>query len=274
MPPGHAVYGVNLLGLVVEPTGPPAPEAWPRWTIDQIVGPADDSPGMSIWEAHARIGIPGTGELRLRRLERRITLHTGERWSDGALLHPGLSPAAAIIARWMGRSSWHAAAVVIDGSAWGILAERGGGKSTTAALLAGRGCALLTDDLLVVEHGTCFAGPGAVDLREDAAKRLGGVALGQLGTRRRWRKPLPVSMLEAHLTGWIALEWSSGPSEIVTLDVGDRLQILSRHAGLPPSGEHLLELAARPMLRWRRSRSPTGGLPSVHGLLGSLPGVK
>ncbi len=266
----HAVYGLRVSGLDVEPAGPRPPESWPHWTIAQVVGPAEDGPGMTIWEAEARIGIPGTGELRLDRSRQRITLFTETQWSGEALLHPGLSPAAAVVAHWMGRSSLHASAVVLDGRAWGLLAERGGGKSTLAALLAARGCPLLTDDLLVVEQETCFGGPGAVDLRADAAERLGGRALGRLGSRERWRKPLPIGALEAPLAGWIELRWSDGPPEVTRLDVGERLLGLSRHAGLPVSGEHLLALADRPMLRLRRPQSTATWSAGVDRLLEAL----
>ncbi len=270
----HAVYGLRVSGLDVAGLGHRAPESWPHWTIGQVVGPADDAPGMSIWEAQARIGIPGTGELRLDRSRQRITLRTQTRWSGEALLHPGLSPAAAVIAHWMGRSSMHASAVVLDGRAWGIVAERGGGKSTTAALLAARGCPLLTDDLLVVEQQTCFAGPGAVDLRADAAERLGGRALGRLGSRQRWRKPLPIGGFEVPLAGWIELRWSDVLTEVTRVEVADRLLVLSRHAGLPVAGEHLLALADRPMLRLGRPQSAAVWSAGVDRLLEAMSGSR
>lgn len=248
-------YGLRVSGLDLEGSGREAPESWPEWSLSQIVGPADDRPGLDVWPAEARIGLPGIGEMWLDRQERSITLRANAHWSGEALLHPVLAPAAAVIAHWMRRSSLHAAAVVVDGGAWGLLAERGGGKSTTAALFADRGCGLLTDDLLVAEGETCFAGPAAVDLRAEAAAQLGGRPLGRLGNRERWRKPLPVGALEAPLSGWIELRWSDGPAAVACADVSDRLQILSHHAGLPLSGENLLALADRPMLRFTRPHS-------------------
>ena len=252
----YGAYGLRIAGLDVVPDGRRAPDAWPLWTMTQTTGAGDETPGMSIWDSTARIGVPGAGEFRLDRERRLIALHATTGWSGEALLHPGLSPAAAVIARWMGRSSLHAAAVVVDGLAWGLLGTRGGGKSTTAALLADLGCPLLTDDLLVVKGETCFAGPATVDLRADAAAHLGGRALGKLGSRERWRKSLPPSPLEAPLAGWVALEWSDGAVEVRPIDVGERIEVLGRHAALPIGGEHLLQLADRPMVRFARPHAP------------------
>jgi hypothetical protein len=162
----------------------------------------------------------------------------------------------------------HASAVVIGGRVWALLADRDGGKSTTAALLADRGCALFTDDLLILDGLECFAGPASVDLRAEAAGRLGGASLGVVGNRERWRKAFPVGVLQAPLGGWIELAWSD---ELVSVDpieaVADRLALLDRHKSLPMNGEQILDLATVPMFRWSRPRSLGAAGEAVDALI-------
>lgn len=269
--PTVAAYGLRIAGL--ESAGEasrPAPESWPDWKVSQVVDRTDDRPGMSIWDATARIGIPGTGAWHIERGQRRIELRTRAPWSEEALLHPGLSPAAAVVAHWMNRSVVHAAAVVRDGRAWGIMGNRGSGKSTTAALLAELGFQLLTDDLLVVAGETGFAGPGAVDLRTDAARHLGGRPLGRLGGRERWRKAFPLGPLEAPVEGWVVLEPTGGAQRCDALPPAERLAVLSRHCSLPQYGRQLLLLADRPMLRFDLGSRRAGALAQVGGLAAAI----
>ncbi len=253
----YGVYGVAVQGVGVEAGGRPAPPpSWEAWTVSQHTGPADDGEGMEVTGRRARIGMPGAGELRLDRAARTVVFALRRPVSAEAILHPGLVPAAAVIAWWMDRVPVHAAAVVLEGRAWGLLADREGGKSTTAALLSDGAPELLTDDLLVVEGERCFAGPGSVDLRPAAAARLGGIPLGRIGQRERFRKPFAGPRLEAPLAGWVELAWSGGgPPAVVPVPVGERIAALARHASLPLTGEQLLDLAAAPMLRFTRPRS-------------------
>ena len=246
-----AAYGVGFVGLG-GPGAPEPPPSWPRWTVVQAVGPAGDAPGLDVWDDHARIGMPGVGEFRLDRAARRIELRVGEPWTPEAVLHPGLAPAAAVVAHWMGRATVHAAAVVIDGRVWGLLGEKGAGKSTIAAHLVGLGCALLTDDLLVADRMEGFAGPGAVDLRADVGLELGGHALGVVGNRERWRAALPIGTLSAPLGGWIQLAWTEEATTCEPVDAPGRLAALDHNTMLPPEGAQLLAMADLPMLRFAR----------------------
>ena len=253
----RGAYGVGIDGL-----GPlqahelAAPEDWPRWTVRQEVGEDETAEGLTVWLDKALIEMSGAGVIRLDRLKRSIVFRTRMPLPPDAVLHPGLVPAAAVIAMWMFRVSVHASAVVVDGRVWGLLADREGGKSTTAAMLADRGCPLFADDMLVVEGAACFAGPASVDLREESAEVLGGRRLGRVGTRERWRKGLTVPFATAPLAGWIHLAWSADDSTSVTeLGVGERIAVLEPQLSLPVEGEQLLDLAVKRMLRFTRPKS-------------------
>lgn len=263
----QAIYGIAVRGLGGG-GGPVAPPDWPRWEVGHRVGTPSGREGMSVWDDRAWIGIGAGGEFHLDRAARRVEFVAPEPWSPEALLHPGFAPAAAVIAHWMGRAALHCAAVVIDGRAWALLGERGSGKSTTAAHLARLGCDVLTDDLLVVDGETCFAGPRAIDLREDAAAVLGGRELGRLGNRERWRVALAGDVLSAPLGGWVDLCWGEAAAWQAA-GIAERLAALDRAVGLPLEGERSLQLADRPMFRMRRERTGEACL-SARSMLDAL----
>jgi hypothetical protein len=86
--------------------------------------------------------------------------------------------------------------------------DREAGKSSTLAWLALRDHAVLTDDVLVLDGEAAFAGPRAIDLREETAERFGiGAALGVVGSRERWRVGLPQLPARVPFRGWIFLSW-------------------------------------------------------------------
>lgn len=270
---GYAAYGMRLHGLAaVDGRGrPAAPSDWESWTVRERVGAVDDAPGMTVDARHARIGMPGAGELLIDRDARTITFVTRKPVPPEAIVHPGLVPAAAVVAWWRGHVPVHAAGVVVGQHVWGLLADREGGKSTTAALLADRGFALFADDMLVVDGTCCFAGPASVDLRPEAAQRLGGRSLGVVGQRERWRKPYPTTAIEAPLAGWVELLWSDDhATRVVECEVGDRIGVLGHHASLPLSGDQLLDLALAPMLRFARPRSLEAAEASAEALAAAL----
>lgn len=237
-----AAYGLRL-------DGADGPSHWPRWTMRTQIAVADDRDGLSVWPDRARIGLPGLGELRIDRRHRTIVAATAVELSTEAVMHPGLAPVAAVNAHWEGWPALHAAAVTVEGAAWGLFAQSGGGKSTTAALLSASGCAFLTDDMLVAMNGRAAAGPPSVDLRPDAAERLGGERLGH---RNRSRRPLERPRLEDPLVGFVCLEW--GPASARRLTGAQRLDVLRDASVLPIPGEELLALAALPMIAVQRPR--------------------
>jgi hypothetical protein len=189
------------------------------------------------------------------------------------LVLPLLAPVAAVMSYWLGRECFHAGAFVARGSAWGIIGERGSGKSTTVAELALAGVPVVGDDLLVVRDWTVYAGTRAVDLRRDAAARLGvGESLGVVGARGRWRLALTATKAELALAGWIFLAWGD-QVEATPLPGAERLVRL--HAGrginLPPRDPaRLLELASLPGWELRRPKALRSADDAPHRLLDTV----
>lgn len=270
---GYAAYGFRLLGLratdAADRAAPPA--SWETWTVAEEVGEADDAPGLLVTGDSARVGMPGAGELRVDRVGRTMTFATRQRLRPEAVLHPGLVPAASIAAWWAGRVPVHASAVLVGDRVWGLLADREGGKSTTAALLAEQGCGLFADDMLIVDGARCFAGPGSVDLRAEPARHLGGRSLGVVGQRERWRKPYATSRVEARLAGWVQLTWSDDDAmAVVECEIAERIAAIGRHATMPMSGDQLLDLALAPMLRISRPHEIASAAVAADTLLAAL----
>jgi hypothetical protein len=171
------------------------------------------------------------------------------------IVHPYLAPAAAVIGRWLGRESVHAGAVAVDGRALGVVGTREAGKSSTLAWLALSGSTVLCDDLLVIEHARALSGPRSIDLREDAAARLGaGEPIGLTGARERWRLTLSPAPPDPELVGFVFLAWGDRV-EVRSLGAAERLARLAPQRGLrlePTRPEAILELASRPA--WEISR--------------------
>jgi hypothetical protein len=78
-----------------------------------------------------------------------------------------LGPVLGFVLRLRGRTCLHASAVAVGGRALALVGPVGAGKSTTAAALAGRGCAVLADDVLPLEFrgDTALAHPAYPRLR-------------------------------------------------------------------------------------------------------------
>ena len=250
-------YGFRISGverarsLLVE-----APPHWP--TLELRHAPPDrKAPDMD------RIG-PERAELVLQHgwveVDRRrgvVMFRLAERPRDGDLVHPYLAPAAAIAARWTGRDSFHAGAVVLGGGAWAIVGDKENGKSTTLAWLALNGHAVLSDDLVVVDGDGALAGPRCIDLREESAVRLGvGEPLGVVGLRERWRLPLDVVPERVPLRGFITLAWDRrlaleplrGAERLLALLPGRTVRLV------PTRPEEMVDLSSLPVWQLRRPR--------------------
>ena len=121
------------------------------------------------------------------------------------------------------RSSWTAA--------WGLVADRGVGKSSTLARLALDGIPIVADDLLVIDEIVALAGPRAIDLRDEPARRLGvGEPLGIVGTRSRWRFRVHAVPPSVPVRGWVFLEWGEGEAPSVeSVSARERLERLERN---------------------------------------------
>lgn len=234
----------------------PARSSWPGLEIKRRLG--DATPDQEwLTDSNALLRLQTGGEIRLDREPARATYVVPRRLGAAELVHPFLVPAAAVMAYWLRRECFHAGAFVAGGRAWGVIGDRGSGKSTAMAELALAGMPILGDDLLVVRGRTAFAGPRAVDLRGDVAKRLGiGESLGVVGSRERWRLSLPAAETEVPLGGWIFLAWSDHV-ELVHVPPSERVVRLHRGRGinLPPrSPDAMLDLASLPAWELRRPK--------------------
>jgi hypothetical protein len=249
----------------------PAPREWPLLELVRREADWPPRPRETEDEAdrrHARvtlrddaavIRLVGGGRIRLEREPPRATFRVQAPLVDEELLHPHLGGVAAIFAHWAGRNAFHAGGIVVDGRAWGVLGDRRSGKSSLLATVASAGHGIVCDDVLVVDGHEVFAGPRFIDLREDAAKELGGgEPLGVVGARKRWRVPLAAIPAAVPLAGWVVLAWSEDPEiTIETVEPNRRLQLLgsSLTLGAPPlDATTLLTLAALPMLELARPR--------------------
>lgn len=254
-------YGLRFSGALA-PAGraglqtvPPACR-WPvvnlRWRRPE--GPA---PLQRIDDHVALIRLIGGGHLELERQERRACFCTEERPDGAVLAHPGLAPVGAIFAHWLGRSGFHAGAVIVDGGAWAVVGAKGSGKSTTLAWLAAAGYPVVTDDVLVIEAGMAFAGPRSVDLRPESARRLEGMPpLVLVRQGERHRLVLERVTAEVPFRGWVLLEEGEG-IDAISVAPGERVRRVARHSVVrlaPRQPEAILELARLPMWRLRRPR--------------------
>jgi hypothetical protein len=251
-------YGFALRGLGRSPRGLlKVPQSWPELRVSRRTDPVADGAQM-LSDDRARLVFEAGGVVDLQREPARAVFRTPRRLADEELLHPFLGGPAAVVARWLGRESFHAGAFVSGGAAWGLVGERESGKSSVLAQLALEGYEVLVDDVLVVDETIAFAGPRSIDLRGESAARLGaGEALGVVGARERWRLRLGPAPAELPLGGWVYLAWGDR-TEARPLRGAQRLQELGRHRALrvpPARPELLLELAALPTWELRRPRS-------------------
>jgi hypothetical protein len=173
---------------------------------------------------------------------------------DDEIVHPLLAPAAMFFAAWLGHAAFHGGAFIHQGRAFGILAERFGGKSTTLARLASRGIPILVDDALVIDkNGMALAGPRCIDLRPEAISNH-SVELVRGGDKHRLRLP-PIEAAYP-LGGVFVLRWLDEFS-ITALPPSERLVTLAKHCR-PEVGRTaaLLDLSQLPVWRLQRLRDP------------------
>jgi hypothetical protein len=208
-------------------------------------------------EQSARLTVRTGGSVLIDRAAARATFTLPAAPSASALVHPHLAAVAAVWAYWLNREAFHAGAFVAGGGVWGVLGDKGAGKSSTLALLARAGAPIVSDDVLVLDGGRALAGPRSIDLRADASRSLGiGESLGIVGDRERWRVPLDPIEPALPFRGWVALRWSRQPA-IGSLQGAQRLGALLQHSALrvrPRAPTALLNLAGLPFLELSRPR--------------------
>ena len=268
---GLRVYGVTASHLLLD-----ADPTWPSLELSTEVGAATDVT-EEVGRTHASLRLRSGGRITVRRMDSSATARflTPEPLSDEELVHPYLAPVAGVMAHWFGRESFHAGGFALDGDVWGVIGDRLSGKSSTLAWLSLGGHAIVADDLLVVDPETegVFGGPRSVDLRPEAAARLGaGENIGRAGARERWRlvlDPLP-SALRLH--GWIFLEWGD-ETELTSIGAAERLGLLAAQRALrvPPRDPGVfLELASLPCWKLRRPQDWSSLEPAAERLLATI----
>jgi hypothetical protein len=249
-----------------------APVHWLPWRIVRKCGVTERADG-AITRDCARLTIGSDGSLVIDRASRTSVFTMPCLLSDAELVHPYVAGTAAIAARWHGWQSFHAGGFAVGDEVWGVVGDRGLGKSTLLAALAGLGAAVVSDDLLVVRDGRVLAGPRCIDLREQSAAELGvGHNIGVVGNRERWRVQLGAVEPELPLAGWITLAWDS---ELVIDRVAPAERFLRLLDNLtvvldPPDPPAVLALASLPMWTLRRPRRLDGVNASAELLVSHL----
>ena len=257
-------YGLNIVGLAGAQEWMQAlPHCSPPLRIETTHEATRNSERSSLDGTAADLRLVDGGRLRMRRGDERAVFSFPELPPDEDLLHPYLAPAAALAHLWAGREALHGGAFATSAGAVALLAEKGGGKSTTLAWLAVKHrLPVLSDDLVVLRDGAVLSGPRCLDLRR--TRTLDGLDLDTARVVRsseRLRLSLPPTPSETPLIGSIVLRW--GPrTRLETPTAADRLRELLPHrmygdrlGGDPPA---LLQVAALPMLIVTRPRGEEG----------------
>ena len=269
----RGAYGLSLTGVDGVEELLVAARGWPTLELVRRLGRSDAREDV-LGPETALIRLVGGGELAVERRPLRATYTLPRPISDVELIHPYLAPTAGIVARWLGRESFHAGAFATDEGTWVFLGGKGAGKSSTLAWLAQRGVAIVADDVVVVGDDRVFAGPRTIDLREDGARALGVGERLDGGERERWRVQLDPVAPELPLRGWILSSWGSGPPDLAAVPAPDRLRALARSRVIGVATEApdlLLRLAALPAFEFRRSPGWDRFERGVESLLAGLP---
>ncbi len=267
-------YGFRLSGvpdagaLLVD-----APETWPPLDLIRIEADGSRPEIEQVTDIRARLWLPGGAWATLDRERSSARLAIPDEITDGALVHPYLAPVALVMARWLGREGFHGGGIVVGDGVWGVLGDKTAGKSTTLAWLARQGVGVVSDDVLVIDGANVLAGPRSVDLREEAARRLGvGDPMGRVGQRERWRYVLPPVEPELPLRGWITLAWGE-KTTIEPIRGAGRLPALLPHRGVrmsPLDPSVLVRFSALPHLRFIRPRDWAALPGAAERLLGAI----
>jgi len=263
-------YGLGVRGIEV-PSDQlvDAPMDWPSVTVRVRVASVSAPAFEYVAEQQARLTVRSGGTIEIDRASGWATFTLPAAPSASALLHPHLAAVGAVWAHWLGREAFHAGAFVVHGGVWGVLGDKGAGKSSMLAALASAGIPVVCDDVLVLDGSLALAGPRSIDLRADASANLGiGEQLGVVGDRERWRIPLPAIEPALPFRGWIALRWAERTS-IDSVQGVERLRALLEQRALrvpPRAPATLLRLAEFPFLEFSRPRR-WGDIESASELL-------
>lgn len=274
------IYGVSLAGLPgVAHLLNPADPSWPTVTVTRTRRSCERHrvPGAEvITGADAHYDLQAAqGHVHVERAAMSVRFFMAQECADDLYVHPLLALPGAIITSWLGRFGFHAGVFATRSGAWAVLGDRETGKSSLLGQLHLLGVPVLTDDVAVVQDGVVYPGPASIDLRPEAAAALGiGTDLGVVGARRRHRVLLGGSAEPLELAGWVVPEFGARCT-VDRIPAGQALATLLNNLALstPPSDPAgLLDLAARPMLRWRRPRDWSAMIASARTLLEATAG--
>ncbi len=261
--PPVGAYGLQVVGIDgADAWLGPVPERFPQLRVEWGRGRRPDRGGDERLVTDDRVvfELGPDRSLVVERLDGSAASATS--WdarppTAAEAVHPLLTAAAAVVGAWSGYDSFHAAAVVGTAGVWGLLGDKESGKSTLAAAMAGNGHPVVCDDMLALRGRTAFAGPRCVDLRTDAAVRLGmGDELTIDGPRPRWRVGLGPLDAELPMAGWVTLAWAER-LELVRVAPRDLLARLGAHQTWPHTPIDplaLLDLSTLPAWELRRPR--------------------
>jgi hypothetical protein len=190
----YRVCGIRLQSAVALPelTHVAGGRADCAFSVSRAAVPTDDVEWFHRWRlksrrAWARIGrgrdryvlrFSDFGDFEVSACGRRIMAYAAQALPPATLRHLLLDQVLPLALGRMGRTAIHASAVQVPGLGVVAFAGRAGcGKSTLAAALAREGCAVMSDDCLViaVRPGGVWAVPSyrGVRLWPDVASRLG-----------------------------------------------------------------------------------------------------
>jgi hypothetical protein len=246
-------------------------ESWPELRVERRIAPRDSVP-RGFGGLRACFDLP-EGRLLLERERAAVTTVTEQPLPEDLLVHPWLTLAGGLWARWLGRDAFHGGAFLAGGGAWAILAQREQGKSTLLAWLAVHGRPVVSDDLLVIEDEQLFAGPRCVDVRPAASEWLGKLDLPLARGQSRCRLALEPVAAQAPLRGIVHLEWGEELS-VAKVPLAQRIERLRPHnnfVGVPAGKATLLRLAALPTFELRRPRRLQELGAGAEALLAALP---
>jgi hypothetical protein len=260
----RGAFGLEFVGSLVlnEPVQKqlvPVVGHWPGWAFqwERLDTRLEHLPhAAATWsEYQCTFAAQPSGFVSVERDSATTTLHLVESPTPAALVHPYFASTSMVVNQWLGRMPFHAGAFVHAGRAWAVLGGREMGKSSLIMSLHQAGVTVLTDDLMVLDGETAYAGPRCLDLRESAADRFdAGEFLGVIGTRERWRVQLPAAPSEVPFGGWVLLDWGDEVSMTLPTPT-DRLAALAVHrAAIAAEADsaQLLELLRFPMYRFTR----------------------
>ncbi len=270
----HGLYGVIIEGIDGGDGWGEVQAGSPRWNVTVEGPPTQQFLEGAQWGFKlgdgglARAEQAGTGgKLRLALTRPVPTRDLG---------HPYLSVVGMLAPLWAGGVALHGGVFVSYGRAWVMMGSKGGGKSTTLALMAQAGRQVLADDMAVVGSNLMVhRGPRYIDLRQEVSEALGvGEPVGVLGTRERWRYRLGQAPMAAPLGGIIVPRWGDEES-VASLDAVTRLRVVASSFPIAYPNDRsalVMDIAnSVPMLVWTRPEGLDGAAGAVERMLAELP---